>query len=237
MAKIKHVSAGVLFNHMIRTSLKKGHKWIFVADTSFRLYVGYKQSGAFQHSSFLHGARILSAGLIKVKHGQLRRLSPLSGHYRPPAANFRAFVHSMRDEGADMSHVSISRSYAVLVGLETYTKARKQVKNAEASVVHEKDKFLNPEKVKLEEEAKQDKSKSAEKERLYLEQQREGEEREARDRKAKRSLTGKLSNAFSRLTFRRGSADSGPGGKQQAKRIPGTGPGPEDGVSPPEGHR
>ena len=107
-----------------------------------------------QHSSFLHGARILSAGLVKIKHGQLRRLSPLSGHYRPPAANFRAFVHSLRDEGADMSHVSISRSYAVLVGLETYTKARKRMKKAEHSVVHEKDKLLNPEKIKMEEEAK-----------------------------------------------------------------------------------
>lgn len=46
-------------------------------DASFRLYIGYKQSGAFQHSSFLHGARILAAGQIKVKRGQLRRLSPL----------------------------------------------------------------------------------------------------------------------------------------------------------------
>lgn len=217
---------------MIRTSLKKGHKWIFVADTSFRLYVGYKQSGAFQHSSFLQGARILLAGLIKVKHGQLRKLSPLSGHYRPRASNFRAFVHSLRDEGADMSHVSISRSYAVLVGLETYTKARKQVKNAEASVVHEKDKILNPEKVKLEEEAKQDNSKSAEKERQYLEQQREAEEREARERKAKRSLTGRMSDAFGKMKLRKGSVDAAPA-EAQGKRVPGTGP--EDGVPAPDG--
>ncbi|KIW66912.1 hypothetical protein, variant 2 [Phialophora macrospora] len=235
LSKVKNVSAGVLFNHMIRTSLKKGHKWIFVADTSFRLYIGYKQSGAFQHSSFLHGARILSAGLIKVKHGQLRRLSPLSGHYRPPAANFRAFVHSLRDEGVDMSHVSISRSYAVLVGLETYTKAHKQLKNAEASVAHEKDKLLNPDKVKMEEEAQRDKSQSAETERLYLEKQREAEEREARERKARRSLAGRLSNAVSKLGLRKQSADSTPTGEAQAKRILGTGP--EDGVPPPEGHR
>jgi hypothetical protein len=47
------------------------------SDTSFRLYVGYKQSGAFQHSSFLHGSRIAAAGIIKIKHGQLRKLSPL----------------------------------------------------------------------------------------------------------------------------------------------------------------
>ncbi|KIW91655.1 uncharacterized protein Z519_07623 [Cladophialophora bantiana CBS 173.52] len=235
LSKVKYVSAAVLFNHMIRTSLKKGHKWIFVCDTSFRLYIGYKQSGAFQHSSFLHGARILAAGLIKVKHGQLRRLSPLSGHYRPPAANFRAFVRSLRDEGVDMSHVSISRSYAVLVGLESYTKTRKHIKAAGETVTHEKDKLLNPEKVKMEEEAKRDKSQSAEKERLYLEQQRETQEREARERKAQRSLTGTLSSAFGKLGFRKDSTDDAPVGEEQARRILRTGP--EDGVPPPEGHR
>jgi hypothetical protein len=236
LSKLKHVNTGVLFNHMIRTSLKKGHKWIFVADTSFRLYIGYKQSGAFQHSSFLHGARILSAGLIKVKHGQLRKLSPLSGHYRPPAANFKAFVHSLRDEGVDLSRVSISQSYAVLVGLETYTKARKQVKNAEAAVVHEKDKLLNPEKVKAEEEAKQDKSESAKREREFLDKQRQEEEQAILERKSRRSLTGKLSSAMSKLKFRKGSTESEAAGQdQQVKRVVGTGP--EDGIPAPDGHR
>jgi hypothetical protein len=81
--KVKHVSAATIFNKLLRGSVKK-NTWIFVADTSFRLYVGIKQSGAFQHSSFLHGSRISAAGLIKVKDGRLSKLSPLSGHYRPP---------------------------------------------------------------------------------------------------------------------------------------------------------
>lgn len=171
-AKIKHVSAGALFNHMIRSSLRKGHKWIFVADTSFRLYIGYKQAGAFQHSSFLSGSRILAAGQIKVKKGQLRRLSPLSGHYRSHAANFKAFVNHAKESGVDMSRVSISRSYAVLVGIEGYSKGRKKIKDAEATVSHQKDKVLDPEKVVEVEKAEMDKSKSAAKEREYLEQQR-----------------------------------------------------------------
>ncbi|KAJ9629249.1 hypothetical protein H2204_008889 [Knufia peltigerae] len=228
-AKLKHVSAAVLFNHMIRTSLKKGHKWIFVADTSLRLYIGYKQSGAFQHSSFLHGARILAAGLIKVKRGQLRRLSPLSGHYRPPAINFRTFVHSLRDTGVDMSHVSISRSYAILVGLETYTKTRKKIKSAEKKAVREKDKLINPEKVKAEEEAQQDKSKSAEKERLHLEQQRKAAEAKANERKADRSISGRLSRAMTKLRSNKESDEKNP------RRLPGTGP--EDGIPAPEGRR
>jgi len=128
LSKIKYVSAATVLNHLLRSSVKP-NSWIFVADTSFRLYIGIKQSGAFQHSSFLHGARISAAGLIKIKDGQLRRLSPLSGHYRPPTKNFRAFVHSLKDNGVDMSRVSISRSYAVLVGLETYVKTRRKVKH------------------------------------------------------------------------------------------------------------
>lgn len=83
--KIKHVSAATIFNKLLRGSVKK-NTWIFVADTSFRLYVGIKQSGAFQHSSFLHGSRISAAGLIKIKNGRLSKLSPLSGHYRPPGS-------------------------------------------------------------------------------------------------------------------------------------------------------
>jgi hypothetical protein len=50
--KVKHVSAATIFNKLLRGTIKK-NTWIFVADTSFRLYVGIKQSGSFQHSSFL----------------------------------------------------------------------------------------------------------------------------------------------------------------------------------------
>ncbi len=51
---------------------KKKQKWIFVADTKNNLYIGIKQSGAFQHSSFLRGSRVSAAGLITVRDGQLR---------------------------------------------------------------------------------------------------------------------------------------------------------------------
>lgn len=38
--------------------------------------------GSFQHSSFLGGGLVTSAGLISVKGGLIHTLSPLSGHYR-----------------------------------------------------------------------------------------------------------------------------------------------------------
>ncbi|EGX89403.1 IQ calmodulin-binding protein [Cordyceps militaris CM01] len=125
--KIHHLSTATIINKLLRKSVRK-NCWIFVADTNFRLYVGLKDSGAFQHSSFLQGSRISAAGLVKIKNGRLQSLSPLSGHYRPPSSNFRSFLKSLKAEGVDTGHLTISKSYAVLVGLETYIKTTKKSK-------------------------------------------------------------------------------------------------------------
>lgn len=110
-----------------------------------------------------------AAGLIKIKRGQLRKLSPLSGHYAPPMRNFREFVKSLKEAGADLSHLNTSRSYAVLLGLEGYIGAKKHVKDAGQSF---QDMFDQDGKRQREEAAK-DKSKSAQREREILEQQAE----------------------------------------------------------------
>ncbi|KAJ4382939.1 hypothetical protein N0V86_002166 [Didymella sp. IMI 355093] len=190
--KIKHVSAATVLNHLLRSSVKP-NSWIFVADTSFRLYIGIKQSGAFQHSSFLHGARISAAGLVRIKDGQLRRLSPLSGHYRPPTKNFRAFVHSMQDNGVDMSRVSISRSYAVLVGLEAYVKTRRKVKKSVGAVKDAETKVVHPEVYEKKVEEQKDNSKSAQRERQLLADQAEKEEAERKEKSWRRRIWKKMS--------------------------------------------
>ncbi|RDA93246.1 hypothetical protein CP533_6483 [Ophiocordyceps camponoti-saundersi (nom. inval.)] len=172
LQKVKHISASTIFNKLLRKSVKK-NTWIFVTDTSFRLYVGIKESGIFQHSSFLQGGRISAAGLIKIKNGRLSSLSPLSGHYRPLASNFKAFVRNLREAGVDMSHVSISKSYAVLVGLETYVKTRRKGKNLVGKLIREKDKMVAPDEFRKRQEAEKDKSESAEKERLFLAKQQQ----------------------------------------------------------------
>lgn len=168
--KVTHVSASTVFNKLLRKSVRK-NTWIFVADTSFRLYVGIKNSGAFQHSSFLQGSRISAAGLIKIKNGRLASLSPLSGHYRPPASNFRAFVKSLKEEGVDMRHVSISKAYAVLVGLEAYMKTRSKGKDLLKKMTLRRDRIISPEEVKRKEEEERDKSESAAMERKVLEEE------------------------------------------------------------------
>lgn len=167
LKKLTHINTTSIMNHLLRKTTKK-NTWIFVADTSFRLYIGIKDSGAFQHSSFLHGARVSAAGLIKIKRGQLRKISPLSGHYAPPLRNFKQFVKNLDEAHADMSRVSISRSYVILLGLETYLGAKKGVKTAEQGV---KDVF-DPEGKRKREEAARDKSQSAQREREVLEEQR-----------------------------------------------------------------
>ncbi|KAG9188775.1 hypothetical protein G6011_07480 [Alternaria panax] len=234
ISKLKHVSAATILNHLLRSSVKP-NSWIFVADTSFRLYVGIKQSGAFQHSSFLHGARISAAGLIKVKDGQLRRLSPLSGHYRPPTKNFRAFVHSMKENGVDMSRVSISRSYAVLVGLEAYVKTRKKFKHGVEHVKEAETKVVHPEEYERRVEEQKDKSESAQKERELLAQEAERKEADKKQTSFGRRLWKRLSRGGGEqddLTAKEREAAK----QKRNKWISKPGQDVEDGIAP-DGHR
>lgn len=211
--KVGHVSAASIFNKMLRRSVRK-NTWIFVADTSFRMYVGIKDSGAFQHSSFLQGGRISAAGLIKIKNGRLKSLSPLSGHYRPPAANFRVFVKSLKDMGVDMSHVSISKSYAVLVGLEIYVRTRQNSKRFAQKLAHGKDKIVAPDEVAKRRESEKDKSQSAAREREVLEE-------EARERRQNRTSVRVLRKIGAQPDF-----DSA-AGQRPKPRSGGEGKGPE----------
>ena len=49
-------------------------------------------------------------------------MQPRSGHYKPPAGSFRAFIHSLQKRGVDMSIMSVPKSYAVLIGMEGYSR-------------------------------------------------------------------------------------------------------------------
>ena len=83
-----------------------------------------------------------------------------------------------------MSRVSISRAYAVLVGLEGYLGAKRSLKQGEQKI---KD-TVNPEEARRREEAEKDKSKSAQKEREILEAQAKKEE----EAKRQSSITDRL---------------------------------------------
>jgi hypothetical protein len=158
---------------------------------------------------------------------------------KPLVSNFRAFVHSLKDEGVDMSHVSISRSYAVLVGLEAYVKSRRRGKKFVQKLIHGRDKLLSPDEVTKREEEERDKSESAAREQRFLEL-KEQADREDKEQYANIKLLNKL-RFRSRTEPREGESRlEGPAGEKKGTRkavdIEAPGTGPEDAIAP-EGTR
>ena len=155
-------------------------------------------------------------------------------------SNFRAFVHSLKDAGADMSHVSISRSYAVLVGLEAYVKTRRKGKKLVQKLIHHRDKILSPEEAAKREEEERDKSQSAEKERRFLEMQAKADEE---DRESNRANIKLLEKLRIKTTSPRHEGETEEGvvhgetkGNEKNPDIQAPGTGPENAIAP-EGTR
>ena len=61
-------------------------------------------------------------------------MQPRSGHYKPPASSFRAFVHSLQTRGVDMAVLSVPRSYAVLLGMEGYSRGKQNLMKIKKAV-------------------------------------------------------------------------------------------------------
>ncbi|KAL4198544.1 hypothetical protein AMTRI_Chr03g46430 [Amborella trichopoda] len=85
----------------------KDSKWIFVLSTSKALYVGQKQKGMFQHSSFLSGGATSAAGRLVVEKGCLKVVWPYSGHYRPTEENFQEFLSFLKENKVDLTGVKL----------------------------------------------------------------------------------------------------------------------------------
>lgn len=92
-----------------------------------------------------------------------------------------------------MSRVSISRSYAVLVGLEAYVKTRRKVKKSVGAVKDAETKVMHPEVYEKKIEEQKDNSKSAQRERQLLADQADKEEAERKERSWKRRIWKKIS--------------------------------------------
>ncbi|XP_028774223.1 IQ domain-containing protein IQM1-like [Neltuma alba] len=80
-------------------------KWIFVLSPTRSLYVGRKQKGLFQHSSFLAGAATTAAGRLVAHEGILEAIWPYSGHYLPTEENFKEFISFLEEHNVDLSTV------------------------------------------------------------------------------------------------------------------------------------
>uniref|UniRef100_J3N2K6 Uncharacterized protein n=1 Tax=Oryza brachyantha TaxID=4533 RepID=J3N2K6_ORYBR len=92
------------------TKSRKGSKWIFVLSTCKTLYIGEKQKGTFQHSSFLAGGATSAAGRLVVEDGNLKAVWPHSGHYRPTEQNFQEFMNFLKERNVDLTNVMLNPS-------------------------------------------------------------------------------------------------------------------------------
>ncbi|EEF41051.1 calmodulin binding protein, putative [Ricinus communis] len=83
----------------------EGTKWIFVLSASRTMYVGKKEKGLFQHSSFLAGGAAIAAGRLVAHDGILEAIWSYSGHYRPSEENFLEFISFLEDQNVDLTDV------------------------------------------------------------------------------------------------------------------------------------
>lgn len=94
--------------------------------------------------------------------------------------------------------MSISRSYAVLVGLEAYVKTRRKFKHGVEHVKEAETKVVHPEEHARKKEAEKDKSKSAERERQILAHKAAREEAEKKEQSWRHRIWKRLSISSSR---------------------------------------
>lgn len=128
-----------------------------------------------------------------------------------------------------MSRVSISRSYAILVGLETYVKTRRKAKSGVHHARNAEAKLMRPEEYEKQKEAEKDKSKSAEQERRILAAKAAREEAERKEKSWKHRV-------WTRIRQRAGSIRDESSQKRHEKRLSKPGQDPESGI-PPAGKR
>ncbi|KAJ9190344.1 hypothetical protein P3X46_001560 [Hevea brasiliensis] len=83
----------------------EGTKWIFVLSASRTMYVGKKEKGRFQHSSFLAGGAAIAAGRLVAHNGVLEAVWSYSGHYRPSEENFLEFINFLEEQNIDLTDV------------------------------------------------------------------------------------------------------------------------------------
>ncbi|KAL6518310.1 hypothetical protein OROMI_034011 [Orobanche minor] len=85
----------------------KGMKYIYVLSTSRKVFVGIKNKGVFQHSSFLAGATVISAGRLVVSDGILQAIWAYSGHYCPTEESFQRLIQFLDEQQVHLKNVKL----------------------------------------------------------------------------------------------------------------------------------
>uniref|UniRef100_A0A6N2N875 RING-type domain-containing protein n=1 Tax=Salix viminalis TaxID=40686 RepID=A0A6N2N875_SALVM len=101
---------GRFFHKQSRNLVDTKGKWIFVLSPTRRLYAGQKKRGKFHHSSFLAGGATIAAGTVIIENGNLKFISPMSGHYRPTQEKFESFLSFFKDSGVNLDEVQVNQA-------------------------------------------------------------------------------------------------------------------------------
>lgn len=112
-------------------------RWIFVMSPYGKLYVGKKERGVFQHSSFLAGGTTIAAGRLSIHKGLLQLMEAHSGHYRPSPENFQSLIRLLIEKGADLSLSKVQLVSDDLVGKKQGKKLAGEVRDVIKDVVKE----------------------------------------------------------------------------------------------------
>ena len=99
------MSEAELQERKIAKKRRNANKWIYVTSADKKqLYIAPKVKGEFQHSSFLSGGSVGSAGAVMVNQGQVIKLAPMSGHYQPNIEQFISFLDQLTNQGVDLGN-------------------------------------------------------------------------------------------------------------------------------------
>ncbi|KAJ6864258.1 IQ domain-containing protein IQM3-like [Populus alba x Populus x berolinensis] len=104
------IIGGKFFHKQSRNLVDTKGKWIFVLSPTNRLYAGQKKRGKFHHSSFLAGGATIAAGTVIIENGNLKFISPMSGHYRPTQEKFESFLSFFKDNGVNLDEVQVNQA-------------------------------------------------------------------------------------------------------------------------------
>ena len=99
------MSEAELQERKVAKKRRNANKWIYVTSADKQqMYIAPKVKGEFQHSSFLSGGSVGSAGAVMVNKGQIIKLAPMSGHYQPNIEQFIAFLDQLTKQGVNLSN-------------------------------------------------------------------------------------------------------------------------------------
>ncbi len=80
---------------------------VFVVSGKGKIYTAIYQRGTMNHSSFLAGAPVRSAGELIVENGKITAITDKSGHYETSREMLLEGVKALRRKGVDLSQVTV----------------------------------------------------------------------------------------------------------------------------------